>query len=424
LTSLFISSFREDLAEGNVLIYQGEYFSWSLQQILSPPPNSASEFTHPNYFGASIASDDLHQSLYVGCPHCRTNATGAQGVIYVFEQDTWSPLPLQPSAFKRWHLSHELTWPEEKIDGSLEIAKKKIIISEDLMLVDSSPHPLLFRKDLDPDCDGKFHPDTAIDLGLASATVTDFHLYGDLIALSVSAASVSSQLADQLLHPSPSSAFPSASGAIHLISISRSQHRSIPSSWSFQQSLSLPSEKELLAISLDAKGLTVMTSALDLLVYKRAALGLWSLQQVLTPPLPDPLLAAHSPPPTFALCAPCTRATPPLGTHHLRGFADSFETFTWRVLTIETSQEVGNVSYFITDLANGAHCERRVSQGSWQIDLPEGEYHIHLGGVTEFSLQWSYCDLRDQGHPLSSSEQLTVEVKEVVDGPQADWGWR
>jgi hypothetical protein len=109
---------------------------------------------------------------------------------------------------RRFHCNHQpsrdgtspMSSPglRRKLTAHLRLPRRR---SSSRRTVDSSPHPLLFRKDLDPDCDGKFHPDTAIDLGLASATVTDFHLYGDLIALSVLAASVSS--ADQLLHPSP-----------------------------------------------------------------------------------------------------------------------------------------------------------------------------------------------------------------------------
>jgi hypothetical protein len=370
------------------------------------PLVATEDATFPNYFGASLAYDDLLESFYVGCPYCRSSSSGDQGAIYVFEQDP--SLPLAPSAFKRWHLSQELHWP-----GITSIAKEKMVISKDLMLVDSSSSLLLFRKNCDTDPAGRFHPDTTIDLD--KGRVTDFDLHEDLVAISVS----------------PTDALSSAPTAIYLLSISRAASPSLSSSWSVQQILSPieASEKdsfdEAVVISLDGKRLTVMTNALDLFVYERSdSLGLWSVQQVIVSPrLPSP--SSTSPP-----CTPCT-TRPPLATRFLRGLLDSSKT--WNVLTIIESMGEGrgggdlqHVRFSVTDLsghhliASGSFCESsamaKTSSASCWIDLPDGEYLAQLTeSFTESSashfFQWQYCDLKD---PISSQEQLTIAVKDGV----------
>lgn len=169
--SLFASSWESGI-DGRVYVFQGEFSTWSAQQVLLPPPENDRE----NYFGSSLAFDRTnYKTLFVGCGNCSSLAAKGHGAIFTYEQD------LQASSWSQTQELHYTTL--------FNLGTERIKASGDLLLTDHyaseydlSALPkrstLLLRRSPE----GEYHPEQILTTRFSS--VTSFDVYDDTIVLS------------------------------------------------------------------------------------------------------------------------------------------------------------------------------------------------------------------------------------------------
>jgi hypothetical protein len=180
--------------EGKVYYFQGEFSSWSVQQILAPP-ETVDDLK--NHFGSSLAVNKkkdvnaqsgierdsfVHPSahlelqsppqsssgsnMFVGCGNCSSVGEG-RGAIYVYTQDSKS---------KMWSQSQQITVPRLS-----SLGENQVVAYGDLLLADSSLSPVLFRKSPR----GEYIPEQLLGV---NSPVTMFDVYDETIVLSVATA--------------------------------------------------------------------------------------------------------------------------------------------------------------------------------------------------------------------------------------------
>jgi hypothetical protein len=242
-----------------VQFYQGEYSTWSAQQVLSPSPYVN---TLKNYFGSALAFDrDNYDTLYLACGNCSTTAGKGHGAIYLYEQD-------KHPGKNHWSQTQIIT--SSKLSG---LGMGKIGVSKDLLLATTTSNgPVLFRK-----TGGEYTPEQIIGVGM---TVSNFEVYDNVIVLG------STSIAK--------GGFTNV-GAVYILGSAKPpplKGKPMPVQWSVQQVLYPPTPANSLkfgqVLSLDGDRLAVVNGAAGdnagYIFEKSTNTGKWSLQQTLAEP--------------------------------------------------------------------------------------------------------------------------------------------
>jgi hypothetical protein len=260
LRNLFTTTYSTILS-GTVQFYQGEYSTWSVQQVLSPPNYIR---TSRNLFGSTLTFDrDNYDTLFIGSNTSATTASVlGHGVIYVYDQDK------RPG---------KNTWSQTQIITSSKLyglGLSKVVVNKDLLVASTTSHgPVLFRK-----VDGEYNPEQILGVNMGTSS---FDVYDNVIALGATGVA--------------RGAFTNV-GAVYILGSAKPpplKGKPMPIQWSVQQVLYPTTPASSLyfgsSISLDKNKLAVLNgqsaTTNDAFIFERSTTsGKWSVQQKLTDP--------------------------------------------------------------------------------------------------------------------------------------------